>query len=260
MLLLFDVYLALLLGVCHSAAALRFHFRTTNQTPLDDELEIAELSSSGTYNIDDSVISMLDSFSPCFMSRGDSADWSRSAEEFAGVFTKLCELAPPPSCFRNMLLSVLKSCETLTTEERVNHAVKLTLCELAAAHITAPQTCTLDILIGQNRRACLKDLESSPQFWTSFSGNFRSIATICLAERKNHEKGKISQIEFSRSKSDFSQKKSFACTKTLRKYRFIYLIFCEIRCQRWILQIVRYPTQCRLGLVLLQVLKQKPYL
>ncbi|KAJ8104098.1 Tht1-like nuclear fusion protein-domain-containing protein [Lipomyces tetrasporus] len=179
----------LIYGLPFSAA-----FRVFGSTKPDDTQHGAEvrLSHGETYSLEDSVVSMLDSFSPCILGQG--GDGSDDGEGLQGIFSKLCELAPPPSCFRNMLAAILPSCEILTTDERVAFSIRLTLCELSAAHIKPPRSCSFEFDDHLNRQSCLKSLEASPQFWTSFSGNFRSIATICLAERKNHEKEEVIRL------------------------------------------------------------------
>ncbi|KAK9370005.1 Tht1-like nuclear fusion protein-domain-containing protein [Lipomyces kononenkoae] len=180
--------IVLIYGLPLSAA-----LRVFGSPKLDAPLHEAEvrLSHDEAYSLEDSVASILDSFSPCFL--GNSAKGSDD-DGLQEVYSKLCELAPPPSCFRNMLALILPSCEILTTDERVTFSIRLTLCELSAALIKPPRSCSVDLDDHQSRHFCLKDLEASPQFWTSFSGNFRSIATICLAERKNHEKEEVIRL------------------------------------------------------------------
>ncbi|KAK9389921.1 Tht1-like nuclear fusion protein-domain-containing protein [Lipomyces mesembrius] len=172
-----------------SAAFRVFGSPKTDATP---HAAVVRLSHDETYSLEDSVMSILDSFSPCFL--GNSGEGFDDDDELHVVFSKLCELAPPPSCFRNMLAAILPSCEILTTDERVTFSIRLTLCELSAAHVKSPRSCSFDLDEHLNRQSCLKDLEASPQFWTSFSGNFRSIATICLVERKNHEKEEVIRL------------------------------------------------------------------
>ncbi|KAK9468921.1 Tht1-like nuclear fusion protein-domain-containing protein [Lipomyces arxii] len=137
----------------------------------------------------DSLSSALDSIALCYVPDGQDR-----LEALDPTYRKFCELAPPTSCFRDMLADILPSCEILTTQSRVVHAIKLTLCELGAVNIQPPNICLSELDDANNRQFCLDNLQSSPQFWTSFSGNFRSIGTICLAERKNHEKEEIIQL------------------------------------------------------------------
>lgn len=155
--------------------------------------------------LDSSSPSVLDTFLPCFVP--STSDFSSlglgaaasSAPNLAPIFTQFCELAPPPSCFRSVLRQIMPECDTLSDDDRAAFAVRLTLCELALAHIRPPRQCaaaTTDVgatLLHNDRvtrSKCLRQLEENPQFWTSFSGNFRSIRTICLSERNNHEKGR----------------------------------------------------------------------
>ncbi|KAK9450250.1 Tht1-like nuclear fusion protein-domain-containing protein [Limtongia smithiae] len=157
------------------------------------------LSHSEIYDLDPLSLSLVDSYSSCLASF-DYADGKTSTVRT--VYAQLCDLAPPPSCFRDVLQDILPTCEIMTTQERVSHAVLLTICELSAANIAPPRACLFDIHTKQawevdtkgRRKSCLRDLSDSPQLWTSFSGNFRSVATLCHAERRNHEKEEVIRL------------------------------------------------------------------
>ncbi|KAK9479637.1 Tht1-like nuclear fusion protein-domain-containing protein [Lipomyces japonicus] len=146
---------------------------------------LAELLQNDNSALEGPVFSFMKQYSPCFLH-----DYSTDSS-MTEIYNKLCELSPPSSCFRDSLADILPSCQILTTDMRVTHAIRLTLCELSAGLVDAPTTCLRDLTQKNQRENCLHVLKSSPQYWTSFSGNFRSIGSICFAERNTHEQEEI---------------------------------------------------------------------
>ncbi|KAK9474839.1 uncharacterized protein V1510DRAFT_428186 [Dipodascopsis tothii] len=122
----------------------------------------------------------IDQFLPCFLADVRS--------EASPVFAQFCELAPAPSCFRAALRDILPDCNIADDRRRAVLAVQLTRCELSLAHVAPPVECTYNLDDSRARTACLRQLESQPHLWASFSGNFRSIKTICSTERLDHER------------------------------------------------------------------------
>ncbi|CAO3592592.1 unnamed protein product [Absidia cylindrospora] len=66
-------------------------------------------------------------------------------------------------------------------------ALMLTLCELATAQISVPVECHLDHP-SNHLPACIKKLATAPQTWTTYSGYYRDVVTICFAIRYPLEK------------------------------------------------------------------------
>ncbi|ORZ05977.1 hypothetical protein BCR42DRAFT_174080 [Absidia repens] len=63
----------------------------------------------------------------------------------------------------------------------------LTLCELATAQISVPVECQSDHP-SNHLPACIKKLATAPQTWTTYSGYYRDVVTICFAIRYPLEK------------------------------------------------------------------------
>lgn len=103
--------------------------------------------------------------------------------------------AKESQCVKKALSGILGVCrnegvEYLSVEERKYLALKLTLCEMNNLHIQMPPGC-LEMTTEQDHDVCIAILEKIPQYWTSFSGNFREIKKICFEESLPYEKGQI---------------------------------------------------------------------
>lgn len=85
-------------------------------------------------------------------------------------------------CSRQALLSILPQCldgiETITSSQQKEVALELSICELENAGIEYPLDCNHQIR-HRNIDKCIQFLEKSPQFWTSYSGNYRSVKEVC---------------------------------------------------------------------------------
>ena len=83
-----------------------------------------------------------------------------------------------PQCYNGI--------ESLFPEQQKNLAVELSICEFENANICYPTVC-------KERKVddCIKCLEKSPQFWTTFSGYYREVKTICHELSLPFEKDQI---------------------------------------------------------------------
>ncbi|GAO50986.1 hypothetical protein G7K_5099-t1 [Saitoella complicata NRRL Y-17804] len=105
--------------------------------------------------------------------------------------------ARQPSCFRTAVLEVVEFCQRSEMEEvddadRVRFAAGLTMCEFEAAGVEGPVECSYTRRYGEKGvGACVKTLERRPQWWTSYSGNYRETRTICSLARRSIEKDRI---------------------------------------------------------------------
>lgn len=99
------------------------------------------------------------------------------------------------SCVRDALEQFLPIClnqgvESIDTSFRVETAVKLSICEFQASglgHI--PEACNesnIDSLMD-----CMIQLESSTQWWTTYSGNYQRLSSICFENSLPFEKDQI---------------------------------------------------------------------
>ncbi|EDO15890.1 hypothetical protein Kpol_1019p10 [Vanderwaltozyma polyspora DSM 70294] len=99
------------------------------------------------------------------------------------------------SCAKDALEKFMPIClkdgaEAITSELRVETAVKLSLCEFKASGIESiPIECknaTPDTML-----SCLIQLESYPQWWTTYSGNFQRLTSVCYENSLPYEKEQI---------------------------------------------------------------------
>ncbi|EMR08223.1 hypothetical protein PNEG_03392 [Pneumocystis murina B123] len=109
---------------------------------------------------------------------------------FMPMLETLSLLARKPSCFRSAASSLISLCKELDSDlheaEKSAFAVKLTLCELGTAHAEVPAACHQESL-----EKCVKELETRPQWWTSYSGYFRDVTRMCYVARTEVEKDQL---------------------------------------------------------------------
>ncbi|KAJ8590380.1 hypothetical protein M405DRAFT_816361 [Rhizopogon salebrosus TDB-379] len=111
---------------------------------------------------------------------------SKHAGAFDGYMRK-------SDCFQDAARHAQSRCEEshMSEDERVQVAIRLTLCELAtASHHTPPLECSPFIsnvgspiphhAVGD----CVDALSRSAQFWSSYSGYLREIPQLCFAFRR----------------------------------------------------------------------------
>ncbi|KTW25748.1 hypothetical protein T552_03361 [Pneumocystis carinii B80] len=111
-------------------------------------------------------------------------------ELFMPMLETLSLLARKPSCFRSAASSLISQCKEMDSDlyeaEKAAFAVKLTLCELGTAHAEIPAACREKSL-----EKCVKELETRPQWWTSYSGYFRDVTRMCYVARTEVEKDQL---------------------------------------------------------------------
>ncbi|KAG2067082.1 hypothetical protein BDR04DRAFT_945768, partial [Suillus decipiens] len=96
-------------------------------------------------------------------------------------------------CFQDAARHAQSRCEVshMSEDERIQVAIRLTLCELATArHHTPPLECSPfvnnvgphipHLAVGD----CVDALSRSAQFWSSYSGYLREIPQLCFAFRR----------------------------------------------------------------------------
>ncbi|KAI5956755.1 KAR5 [Candida jiufengensis] len=100
-------------------------------------------------------------------------------------------------CSQNALKQLPSQCsqgiETLSPSQQKEIALELSICEFENAGIDYPLNCNEQIRklsIDQ----CIKSLENSPQFWTTYSGNYRNIKDICHQISLPFEKDQILEV------------------------------------------------------------------
>ncbi|CAK7894224.1 nuclear fusion protein Kar5p [[Candida] anglica] len=104
-------------------------------------------------------------------------------------------LATKTKCVKEALSHVLPECATLGIDSvdialRKLSALKLSICEFENSGIQYPTICR-QVTTLNDCGSCITELEKSPQFWTTYSGNYREIGSICYAESLPFEKDQI---------------------------------------------------------------------
>lgn len=100
------------------------------------------------------------------------------------------------TCLKDALTPFLSQClrygfETVDPLMRAETAMKLSLCEFDASGIKSiPQSCIEkgdDFLFMD----CIAELETLPQWWTTYSGNYQHLQNICFENSLPYEKEQI---------------------------------------------------------------------
>lgn len=96
-------------------------------------------------------------------------------------------------CAKKALEPIINQCaegiETITPIQQKLIAIQLSICEFENAEISYPSECKSQIL-----DTCILLLEKSPQYWTTFSGYYREIRSICHQISLPYAKDQILQV------------------------------------------------------------------
>lgn len=96
------------------------------------------------------------------------------------------------NCVKEALKQFLPIClkegiESVDAELRVETAVKLSICEFEASGLEhIPKSCSSKDV--ESMMDCMIQLESSAQWWTTYSGNYQRLPTICYENSLPYEK------------------------------------------------------------------------
>lgn len=96
-------------------------------------------------------------------------------------------------CAQQAVSEIMPFCiagNTLTPSMRRSLAIELSICEFELAGIVYPSICK-SIGSDDEEAICIMELEASPQFWTTFSGYYRDVRTICYEESLPYEKEQV---------------------------------------------------------------------
>ena len=143
-----------------------------------------------------------------------AAPCGAKSKEHAKAMELLDSMQSAPTCNKLATSSLLSSCQSLEGSAQSQdsslegikavYAAQLALCELRNVGAEPPEQCrsvafdvsTVDIDIHSAKfRACLRSLESRPQWWTSYSNNIQNAVVMCRAARVEIEKGELSTVE-----------------------------------------------------------------
>ena len=150
-----------------------------------------------------------------------TAPCGAKSKEHVKAMEILESLQSAPTCNKLATSSLLSSCQSIeisTPDQgsllegiKATYAAQLALCELRNVGAEPPEQCSLMAfddgtpnidLHSAELRACLRSLESRPQWWTSYSNNIQNAVVMCRAARVEIEKGE----------SDRDQEKEFKLT------------------------------------------------
>ncbi|SCU96333.1 LANO_0E13234g1_1 [Lachancea nothofagi CBS 11611] len=80
--------------------------------------------------------------------------------------------------------------ETIDPKLRVQAAVKLSFCEFEESGLEMkPKSCTDSSFNGI--KECVDEMKSSPQWWTTYSGNYQRLSTLCYENSLPFEKEQL---------------------------------------------------------------------
>ncbi|QLG74729.1 hypothetical protein HG535_0H00540 [Zygotorulaspora mrakii] len=102
------------------------------------------------------------------------------------------------TCAKNALEEFLPLCLTYGLEStdstlRVETAVKLSLCEFKDSGLESiPASC--EYRTSESMMDCMIELESSSQWWTTYSGNYQRLSSICYENSLPYEKEQILRL------------------------------------------------------------------
>ena len=141
---------------------------------------------------------------------------SSSMHDRSGVYSKalvlLVQMQTAPSCRRLAATDLITDCRSIEGATSTSasdlddvkeiYAARLALCELQRADAQIPSQCEVISKISKDSgaktngdvtnhvlRLCLKNLESRPQWWTSYSNALQETEVMCQAARIEIEKG-----------------------------------------------------------------------
>ncbi|EPX74963.1 nuclear membrane protein [Schizosaccharomyces octosporus yFS286] len=114
--------------------------------------------------------------------------FSKSLTEFESLASVYHTLSRKPTCYQSTAFSLMSACEVLNTElsmdERIDYAIRLTICDLEHAQISVPYECKRE-----SHSSCLKKLESVSSWWISFASHYHDISHLCKLARLEFDKG-----------------------------------------------------------------------
>lgn len=83
----------------------------------------------------------------------------------------------------------IKGADLVDSEIRIILAVKLSICEFEETEVSYPESCR-NPPATDNYKMCIQEFRGNSQLWTTYSGNYRKLRSICFEESfpfiKNH--------------------------------------------------------------------------
>lgn len=130
------------------------------------------------------------------------------------LIARINELGHSPNCVLKVLDNILPHCNAPEdVAERTWLGVQLSICEFDAAGISYPKSCRQFSSLME----CTGLLESKSTWWTTFSGNYRYISTICSEYRSEYELENIVKLYQNVSSAMYDHHEGH--DKTLREFK-----------------------------------------
>lgn len=131
------------------------------------------------------------------------------------------------TCVKNALQVFLPRClklgiESIDSALRVETAARLSICEFEESGLEAiPATCQSEDI--NSLMECMIQLESSNQWWTTYSGNYQRLPTICFENALPYEKEQILQLFLNVTGiyEDFSEGMTSQLYEVLSKFNLV---------------------------------------
>lgn len=89
-------------------------------------------------------------------------------------------------CVQTAIVSLILECkekgvDLVDPEIRTILAVKLSICEFEETGVAYPDSCRSPPTVN-NYKTCIQEFRANPQLWTTYSGNYRKLRSICFEE------------------------------------------------------------------------------
>lgn len=129
-----------------------------------------------------------------------STSVSHEVSDFQDSQASMSELAAyhTSPCTYKALKQYLDQCtetsfDLVDSQLRLELAVKLSICEFEEARVRFPEKCA-SLNSHQDFLDCVHEFRASSQLWTSYSGNYRKLRTMCYEELYPHAKNHIIEL------------------------------------------------------------------
>lgn len=102
-------------------------------------------------------------------------------------------LEDPPGCVQHAMRSIFEECvlngiHAVDPKDRRTLAIEMSVCEFESAGVEYPVECSTT---EKDYDTCIWKLGLVPQYWTTFSGNYRDIGLFCEGVSRNNEKEQL---------------------------------------------------------------------
>ncbi|OBA19040.1 Tht1-domain-containing protein, partial [Metschnikowia bicuspidata var. bicuspidata NRRL YB-4993] len=112
-------------------------------------------------------------------------DLSLFASEIGSQFKDLYQ-SQQLLCSQNALYEFINECQlrgadSVSPKLRIQLAVKLSICEFKEANVEYPKSCQ-NVECDEDFEICVQEFLESPQLWTTYSGHYRRLRSVCYEE------------------------------------------------------------------------------